>query len=133
MPTITTTYQGGTVFETHIGDHGVIADSSKATAPTPPQLFVASIGACVVAVVSSYCNRVGIDATDLRVDVSYEGIDNPYRLGNFQVTIHLPNAELGKREEALRRVAEHCPVHESIAQWTGINFIIHDGSILEPA
>ena len=133
MATITTTYKGGTICETQIGGYTITTDSNKTIAPTAPQLFVTSIGACVVAVVSGYCNRVGIDATGLSVDVSYEGIDNPFRLGNFKVMIHLPNATLGKREEALRRVAEHCPVHESIADWSGIDFIIHDSSTLEPA
>lgn len=133
MPTVTTAYAGDMLFETKIGAHVITADvpaamGGKDRAPTPPDLFIASLGACVGAFVAQYCNRREIDPTSLSVDVSYEKADNPTRLQNLKVTIHLPACEVGDRREALLRVAEHCPVHETIETVEAIEFELFDKS-----
>jgi uncharacterized OsmC-like protein len=48
------------------------------------------------------------------VDVSYQRTEDPVSMTDIEVTINLPNAEVGDRLEAIRRVAEHCPVHETV-------------------
>jgi uncharacterized OsmC-like protein len=72
------------------------------------------LGSCVAAFVADWCARVGLDATDLSVDVSYEQAEEPTRLVDLDVAINLPKAEVGERLDAIRRVAEHCPVHETV-------------------
>ena len=44
-------------------------------------------------------------------------VDVPTRLHNLRVVVRLPHADLAAatRREAIRRVAEHCPVTETIA------------------
>jgi uncharacterized OsmC-like protein len=56
MPAITTTYQGDMAFETVLGRHRLLIDVPAAMGgqdrgPTPPELFVASLGSCVAAFV----------------------------------------------------------------------------------
>jgi uncharacterized OsmC-like protein len=119
MATITTSYKGDMLFETEIGKHKILVDvpeamGGKDRGPMPPQFFVASLGSCVAALVADYCNRVGLDADGMTVDVSFEKVADPTRLVDLKVTINLPNADISGREKALRRVAEHCPVHETI-------------------
>ena len=81
MATITTTHKGEMLFESKIGRHAITMDvppdmGGADRAPTPPQFFVASLGACVAAFLASYCQQSGIDATDLSVDaVSYTHLD----------------------------------------------------------
>lgn len=79
------------------------------------------------------CQRTGLDTTDFAVDVDYDKADDPTRLVNLRVTIRLPHAECGDREAAIRRVAEHCPVHESIATFSGRGFTILDRTDLAAA
>lgn len=131
MPTITTNYRGKMAFESIIGGHRILIDvppgmGGSDRGPTPPDLFVASLGSCVAAFVASYCERTGLDTTDLAVDVSYDKAEDPTRLVNLRVTIRLPNAECQDREAAIKRVAEHCPVHMSIATFDGLGFEILD-------
>lgn len=131
MPSITTSYLGEMTFETRVGNHRIVIDvppsmGGEDRGPTPPDLFVASLGSCVAAFVAQYCERTGIDTTDLAVDVAYEKAEDPTRLVNLQVTIRLPHAECHDREAAIRRVAEHCPVHASIASFDGLVFQILD-------
>jgi hypothetical protein len=40
------------------------------------------------------------------------------------VRVELPNGQCADREKAIRRVAEHCPVHETILTMEGIDIDI---------
>ena len=129
MAKITTYYIGDMLFESKLGHHSILIDvpasmGGSDRGPTPPEIFVASLGSCVAAFVANYCHQAGVDARDLTVDVTFDKVDNPTRLVNMKVTVHLPYGECGNREQALRRVAEHCPVHETIATLQDIEFEI---------
>jgi uncharacterized OsmC-like protein len=135
MTTITTTYLGEMRFQTKLGDHALMIDvpaemGGRNRAPTPPQLFVASLGSCVAAFIASYCEKAGIDDSGLAVDVRFDKAEDPTRLINLGIVIRLPNASCGHREEALRRVAEHCPVHATIATLENVSIEIRDQDAL---
>lgn len=134
MSTITTEYKGDMLFETTVGKHRLTIDvpaniGGKDRGPMPPQLFIASLGSCVGALVAEYCERHGEDTRDMSIDVDYEKTDHPSRLANIKVTVRLPNADCSKqcRRDALRRVAEHCPVHKTIETLHGVEFKIVGG------
>jgi uncharacterized OsmC-like protein len=133
MSTITTVYKGDMEFEAIMGEHRLTIDVSpnrggKGRGPRSTQLFVASLASCVAVFVASYCARTGLDATDLSVDVNYGEDDaEPTSLVDLEVVINLPHADIGDRREAIRRVAEHCPVHETVEySLKAIDFEIHD-------
>lgn len=131
MPTITTVYKGDMLFETDIGQHKVLSDvpptmGGKDRAPTPPQLFVASLGACIGAFVAAYCGSSGINPEELHVDVSFEVADHPIRLRDLKATVCLPQGSCRGRERAVQRAAEHCPVHSSIDLFDGLDIEIVD-------
>ena len=131
MGVISTYYKGDMLFESEMGSHTLTIDVPPAMGgndrgPTPPELFIASLGSCVGAFVASYCAKSGVDATDLRVDVSFDKEENPTRLVNVQVTIFLPHGECKNRRQAMQRVAEHCPVHETIATMGDVEMKIID-------
>lgn len=131
MSTISTIYKGDMLFQTQInGYHAILTDvpdamGGKDRAPTPPQYFIVSLGACVGAMVANYCKSHGIDSTDMKVDVKFEKADKPTRLTDLKIKVTLPNAECaGKQAEILKRVAEHCPVHETINMMQNVDFEI---------
>lgn len=135
MATITTRLTGPMVFESQLGNHTLQIDVPAAMGgsdrgPTPPELFVASLGSCIAAFVAQYCQRAGMDTTGLEVAVTFDKADNPTRLINLRALITLPHAECAGREEAIRRVAEHCPVHETIATLGAVAFEIQDAAAL---
>ena len=97
--------------------------------PTPPKLLVASLGSCVAAFVASYCERTGLDTHDMTVDVTdatFDKAEEPTRLTDLRVIVNLPHVTCGERERAIRRVAAHCPVHETVATMSDIAFEIRD-------
>lgn len=131
MATISTVYKGGMLFESQAGNHKVLIDvpadmAGSDRAPTPPQYFVISLGSCIAAFVATYCEKAGIDATGLSVDVSFDKVENPTRLVNLKVCVKLPRADCEVRKQALLRVAQHCPVHATIDHFDSIEIEILD-------
>jgi len=138
MGKITTVYKGDMLFESQCGKHSIIIDvpgpmGGKDRGPTPPDVFIASLGSCVAAFVANYCEKIGIDSTDLSVDVTFDKADDPTRLTSIAVTILLPQATCQNRRKALQRVAEHCPVHETIDTMEGVDMKIMDKADLAAA
>jgi len=129
MGNITTYYKGDMLFESRMGRHSLLIDvppvmGGHDRGPTPPEVFIASLGSCVGAFVVNYCNQAGVDTREMTVDVSFDKAEDPARLTNVKVTVKLPHGACGRRKEALRRVAEHCPVHETINTIESVDFVL---------
>ncbi len=127
--TIQTRYKGDMLFESQLGNHSIVIDvpakmGGSDRGPTPPELFIASLGSCIAAFVADYCKRAEIDATGLSVDITFDKVENPMRLVGLKAHISLPHADCASREAALLRVAEHCPVHETIKSWEGMEITL---------
>ncbi len=140
MATITTTYHGDMLFETQVGRHRLLTDVPESMGGQdrglmPPQLFIASLGSCVAALIADYCEHHQLDDTDLSVDVDFEKVDGPTRLSDIRVRVHLPYVALDdrRREATLARVAELCPVHMTIETVKEIDFDILGADELKPA
>ena len=134
MPRITTEYRGDMLFESTIGNHTLQIDvpepmGGKDRGPMPSQLFVASLGSCVAALIASYCRRQDVDCSGLTVDVDFERDFQPTRLTEVQVTIRLPNATCDEalKRKAMLHAAQFCPVHEAIETLERVNFDIRVG------
>ncbi|MBN2047977.1 MAG: OsmC family protein [Anaerolineaceae bacterium] len=126
MATITTQYLGNSLFKTLIGDHALLIDvppsmGGKDRGVDPMQFFAASVGSCVAAMIANYCDNCGVDPIGLSVDVDYDLVENPVYLTHFKVRVHISDEDLCHREEAMRRIIEHCPVNLSILNWEGID------------
>lgn len=124
MARITTTYKGETMFEIKMGNHTLACDvpdnmGGQDRAAVPPQIFVASLGSCIAAMVANYLDKAGVDTTDMTVDVDFDKVPDPNRLTNFKFTVNIPNGDISGREKAIERVVEFCPVHASIVNWEG--------------
>lgn len=129
MGEVTTTRQSDMLFESQLGEHRLVIEGPEAwggqnRGPAPPQLFMASIGSCVAVLVTHFCDTHGLNAERLSVTVSYDVADHPTRFTNIKVDIHLPDAQCDDEctRRAIRHVAEHCPVHETMAMLEGITF-----------
>lgn len=136
MARITTEYKGDMLFETSIGRHTLAVDVSpdqggSDRAVYAPQMFVTSLASCVAILVTEYCNSHNIDASGLTVDVDYDWGDG--RMENFRATVNLPNAEVGKRERAVKHAAKHCPVHATISSMDHMDIAVKDRSALVEA
>lgn len=133
MGKITSCHKGDMLFETTIGNHVVINDvpvtpawGGKDRAPTPPEYFIASLSSCIAAFVVQYCEQSDLDSHNMSVDVLFDKEDKPSYLKNIKVQINLPSAEIQGRQDAIRRVCEHCTVHETLTRLMNIDIEVRD-------
>ncbi len=116
------TFVSGESYEVAIRGHRIVVDQpaedgGEDTAPTPTELFVASLASCVAYFAGRYLTRHGYDRTGLAVSADVElAPDRPSRVGRIAITVKVPTEVPESRWPALAAVAEHCTVHNSMRQ-----------------
>lgn len=109
---LTVQHVDGMRFLAETGEHAVVVDASPedggaGTAMSAPQLFVAALGACILEFVANSCRLRGIPVERLSVEIGYEEVPKPRRVGALEATICI---EPDPPQEVLRRllgVARH--------------------------
>ena len=91
-----------------------VADGGEDTAPTPTELFVAGLAACVGFYARRYLSRHNLPTKGLAVDTSYALGGRPARVTELSVTLRLPDGVPVERREPLLAVASHCTVHNTL-------------------
>jgi putative redox protein len=87
------------------------------TAPTPTELFAASLATCVAFYAGRYLKRHGLTHSGLRVRAEFTmSADRPARVGAVRVVIGLPPVLSEQRRAALLAVASHCTVHNTLRE-----------------
>lgn len=106
-------------------DHSVIVDASPqdgggGTALSAPQLFVAAIGACILEFVLNSCRLRDVAVDRLSVEMVYEEVPRPRRIGALQATIHLTPPPADEVKNRLLAVGRHA---------TLVNTLLHPPDI----
>lgn len=110
----------GDVYEIHVRGHHLTVDQpvdggGTDKAPTPTELFAASLAACVSFYAGRYLDRHGDDRTGLRVHADFDmATDRPARVAAIRVTIDPPVGFPTDRIPALTAVARHCTIHNTL-------------------
>ena len=115
---IVVTLPGGKRVDAQVGRHLVRTDQpagggGEDSAPSPFQLFLASIGTCAGIFVAGFCQKRGLPTEGIRIverlhhaeDGSLSGVD---------LDIEVPAAFPEKYRDALVRVADQCSVKRAI-------------------
>lgn len=117
--TIRVGHLDGDRFGIQIREHTLTVDQpedagGEDTAPTPTELFVASLAACVAFYARRYLHRHNLDTTGLSVETSFALAQKPARVDRIDVTVKLAADLPPARRDALLAVVNHCTVHNSI-------------------
>lgn len=104
-----------------IRDHVIHVDQPAPggadTGPSPVELFVASLAACVAFYARRYLVRHGLPDRGLQVGTSYAmSADRPTRVASVDLRIETPIRLPAHRVRGLMAVVERCTVHNSIRQ-----------------
>ena len=113
------TLPGNRRVDAHFGNHVVRTDQpldngGDDTAPSPFQLFLASIGTCAGIFVQGFCAKRNIDSSGVRI-VERPVYDEQGTLKDVSLDVELPAAFPEKYREPLLRVIEQCSVKKAIA------------------
>jgi len=115
---ITVNYEGGDRLRVDVRGHELstdqpLEDGGGDTAPTPTELFLGGLAACIAFYAERFLRRNGLPAAGLQVSCAYTWAENPHRVGEIQLTVDAPGLTPHKRA-AFERVVEHCTVHNTL-------------------
>lgn len=101
--------------------HAVLVDQpadigGDDSAPTPTELFVASLASCVAFYAGRFLDRHHLDRTGLRVTAEFTmATERPARVGSVRLRLIAPGLPV-ERQAALQAVVSKCTVHNSLHQ-----------------
>ena len=114
-------FVAGEAYEVTVRGHRLVVDQpadagGQDSAPTPTELFVASLASCVAFYAGRFLTRHGYSRDGLAVSAGYEmASDRPARVSSVRLAMRVPADLPPERWAALRAVASHCTVHNSLA------------------
>jgi uncharacterized OsmC-like protein len=120
MPNLSVTHQSADRFELQVRGHRLtcdqpLADGGDDQGPTPTELFVGSLAACVAFYARRFLARHDLDADGLRVEAAFTmSADRPARVDTITLRLLVPRPLAPNRRRALLAVVDHCTVHNSI-------------------
>ena len=125
MDLITVSRKDGQEFNIRVRGHDVTSDLSEKDGgrdrgPSPVELLAGSFGTCIAMMVQGYCQRHGYDG-DVGVSLTMELADKPKRIGRIVVDLELPDGVPEDKKEVIKRVAQLCPIHETLMNPPGLD------------
>lgn len=118
MANIKVTFPGGKKVNSEIRGFTIESDQPEAeggdnSAPTPFEIFLASLASCTGITVLSFCHNKGIDTEGLEIDVDVEK-DGDGNATKVVTKITMPNDFPKKYEGAIEHIAATCKVKRHI-------------------
>ncbi|MDW7709839.1 MAG: OsmC family protein [Deferrisomatales bacterium] len=102
-------FDGFTVTTDQPGDHG-----GGGAAPTPFELFLASIGTCAGLFALRFCQERKIDTSGLRVTLDAPWDPETKRVARMAIQVRLPPGFPEKYRAAILRAVDQCSVKRHI-------------------
>ena len=114
-------YEAGDRFRIAVRQHTIYvdqpaSDGGEDTAPTPTELFAASLAACVAFYARRFLSRHGLPVEGLSVAAEFSMASHPARVGEITLQVQVPGDLPSQRQAALLAVASHCAVHSTLLQ-----------------
>jgi putative redox protein len=108
-------FPGGLAVDAHYHDFTIPTDQpvhagGGGSAPTPFDLFLASIGTCAGLFALRFCHQRGIDTTGLAVSLDGERGEEHGLVAVLRLELRLPDEFPAKYRDAIVRAAEQCTV-----------------------
>jgi putative redox protein len=110
----------GDAYAVDVRGHQLLVDQpleagGNDTAPTPVELFAASLATCVAFYAGRYLQRHGMPRSGLRVRTEFTmAADRPARVASVRLFLTPPPGLSPQRHAALVAVASHCTVHNTL-------------------
>lgn len=81
---------------------------------SPLHMLAGSLATCTAAVLSSYAETARLHVGGARLDIEWDYVEKPHRVGAYRMTIVWPDELPEGRRKALLRAAEQCTVHATL-------------------
>ena len=108
-------FPGGSRVDAHFGGFTVNTDQPPASsAPSPFEMFLASIGTCAGIYVLGFCQQRGLPTTDIRIVERVIQSQLTHMVEKIDLEIQVPATFPEKYRESLIRSAELCAVKKHL-------------------
>src|SRR5215813_2009961 len=109
----------GQQFEAVARGHRVVSDQPPENhgtdaGMTPPELLLASLGACAGYYAAEYLRARSLPLEGLTIHVSAEKALQPARLASFRIEVEAPGAQDEKSREGVFRAVKKCLIHNTM-------------------
>jgi putative redox protein len=123
------TFPGGKIVETHYGGFTIktdqpVTEGGSGTAPSPFDLFLASIGTCTGYYVLSFCQKNTIPTENMRLTASIQRNPGTHLVENIRIDIHVPREFPEKYKKAVVKAADACAVKRHLDKPPKIHVIV---------
>ena len=108
-------------FQATAGEHAVAVDAvvgegGASSTMSPPQLFVAAVGACMLEFVANSCRLREIPFERLSLELACEELERPRRLGPLEATLTIEPVPSEDVKRRLIGVAQHATLVNTLAR-----------------
>ena len=122
------TFPGGAKVDAQYAGHQIKTDQSpqgggEGSAPTPFQLFLASLGTCAGYYVLGFCRQRDIPVDDIRLYQRHQVDKTTGMVKGIEVVIDLPDDFPEQYVEAVKRSASQCAVKKHLADPPAIEVV----------
>jgi ribosomal protein S12 methylthiotransferase accessory factor len=93
-----------------------VAQGGSGAAPSPFDLFLASIGACAGFYALRFCQQRNLDTEGLSLSVTPQKADDGKRVARIRIEIALPPAFPEKYRKAIIRAVDQCAVKRHLEE-----------------
>jgi putative redox protein len=124
-------HRGGDQFDITVRGHVIsvdqpVVDGGKDTAPTPTEMFIASLASCVAFYARRYLARHNLPTAGLAVEATFGMGTRPARVAGIDLRLILPDGVPAERRDPLLAVATHCTVHNTLATTPEVSITLAD-------
>jgi putative redox protein len=136
--TVVVEHSTGTKYVATVRGHEVWVDQSLAAggtdaAPTPAELFVASLATCAAYYAGQYLERHGLSRTGFAVHAEYHMADRPpARIASIHLRVIVPAGLPVGLVRPMRAVVSHCTVHNTLREPPTVDTQIDGQPVLAP-
>lgn len=116
---VTVEHLGAVQFEIKARQHSIACDQPVESGGfdegmTPPELLMASLGACAGFYAAQYLKKFKLAGEGTRVRVTAEKAKDPARLDNFRIAVEVPMEMEEKHREGIISAVHHCLIHNTL-------------------
>ncbi len=118
---VTVNHLGAVQFEIKARQHTVISDQPAEghgfdEGMTPPELFLASLGACAAYYAADFLRQKNLATEGTRVKVIADKVMNPPRIDNIRIEVETPLPLDERNREGVERAVHRCIIHNTLLQ-----------------
>ena len=127
---VTVDHLGAVQFEIKARKHTIVCDQPVDShgfdeGMTPPELFLASLGACAAYYAADFLRQKNLATEGTRVRIVADKVMNPPRIDNIRIEVETPLPLDDRTREGVDRAVHRCLIHNTLLQPPKIEIAVH--------